>query len=326
MEPTFSTILLILFIFACINYVGLVYFKRLQVQNYIPPGGKDFIREGFTTDSTSNEVYLKNNELYDSFYASIYDQLTQNNVRTQAKVGLLMTDWKKEGAVPEQMTLLDAGGGTGVASIVFASKDVGKIICLDTSQPMLKYAEEENLKESKLSDEQKKRIDFRLADLMSPSALGGSSVSHAVAFYFTIYSIPDVDAFFRNMFLWVKPGGRLAIEVVNKYKFDPMLESASPWLGFSLQKYSKERILESRVSFNKFDYSGKFELQDPSAEFREVFHFKDGKIRRQKHIFTMPSIEDIVKSAQAAGWVYTKYVDLTTIGFEYAYLLSFRHP
>lgn len=325
MEPTFSTILLVLFIVACLNYLWVLYVQRLQVQFDLPPGGRDMVREGFT-DLSGNEVYLRNDQLYDSFYASVYDQLTQNNQRTQAKVGILMGDWKKEGAVPEQMSVLDAGGGTGVASILFASRDVGKVICLDSSQPMLKYAKETNLATSKLSDEQKKRIEFRLADLMSPSALGGGSVSHAVAFYFTIYYLPDVDAFFRNMFLWVKPGGRLAVEVVNKYKFDPMLESASPWIGFSLQKYSKERMLESRVAFNKFNYAGKFELNDPEAEFRETFQFKDGKVRRQRHRFRMPSIEEIVKSAQAAGWVYTKYVDLTTVGFEYAYLLSFRHP
>jgi hypothetical protein len=40
----------------------------------------------------------------------------------------------------------------------------------------------------------------------------------------------------------------------------------------------------------------------------------------------MPDIAQIVKSAQAAGWIYTKFTDLTVIGFEYAFLLSFRHP
>jgi hypothetical protein len=133
-------------------------------------------------------------------------------------------------------------------------------------------------------------------------------------------------ALFRNLYLWVRPGGQLAIEVVNKYKFDPMLESASPLVGFSLQKYSKKRLTESNVVFDKFTYTGHFDLVDPQAEFIETFRFKDGTIRRQKHKMTMPTMEEIVKMGQAAGWVYQKYVDLVVVGFEYSYLLFFRHP
>jgi hypothetical protein len=114
--------------------------------------------------------------------------------------------------------------------------------------------------------------------------------------------------------------------VVNKYKFDPMLESASPLVGFSLQKYSKKRLTESNVVFDKFTYTGRFDLYDPQAEFTETFRFKDGTVRRQKHKMTMPTMEEVVKMGQAAGWIYTKYVDLVVVGFEYSYLLFFRHP
>jgi SAM-dependent methyltransferase len=202
---------------------------------------------------------------------------------------------------------------------------VKSVLGVDKSKAMLERAET-NVAESKLTEEQKKKITFREADLLNPSALGGSSVTHAMCLYFTIYYLPDKDAFFRNMFLWVKPGGELVVEVVNKYKFDPLLDSASPWIGFSLQKYSKERVTESKVVFDKFEYSGKFDLGDPGAEFRETFRFKDGKIRRQRHRFSMPPINEIAKMGQRAGWVYTKYVDLTMVGFEYSYLLFFRHP
>ena len=137
-----------------------------------------------------------------------------------------------------------------------------------------------------------------------------------------------MEAAFRNLYLWVKPGGKLAIEVVNKHKFDPMLESAAPWLAFSLQKYSKERVTKSKVTFNKFEYDAHFDLDESgdSSEFRETFRFKDGKVRRQRHKLQMPDIKEIVKLAQVAGWKYDNNIDLTPIGFEYAYLLMFTHP
>jgi ubiquinone/menaquinone biosynthesis C-methylase UbiE len=216
------------------------------------------------------------------------------------------------------MDVLDAGCGTGVASAAFAKMNVKSVLALDKSEAMLDKA--------KFGNQKNPTVTYRLADLNNPSALSGGEVSHAACLYFTIYYLPDKEAFFRNMFLWVKPGGQLVVEVVNKYKFDPMLESASPLVGFSLQKYSKKRLTESNVVFDKFTYTGHFDLVDPQAEFIETFRFKDGTIRRQKHKMTMPTMEEIVKMGQAAGWVYQKYVDLVVVGFEYSYLLFFRHP
>lgn len=326
MEPTFSSILLLLLLLAALNYLAQIAIQRMRPQFTVDDvPGRALQREGFTVQN-QKETYLNNEQLYDDFYASIYDQLTQNVRMTQQKITMIATEWKKTGAVMEQIDVLDAGCGTGIGSVALAKLNVKSVLGLDKSKAMLERAQTVSLPESKLTDEQKKRITFREGDLLNPSAVGGSAVSHAVCLYFTLYYLPDKDAFFRNMFLWVRPGGELVVEVVNKYKFDPMLDSASPWVGFSLQKYSKERITESKVAFDKFDYAGKFDLQDPSAEFRETFRFKDGTIRRQRHRFTMPSIDEIAKSGQAAGWTYTKFVDLTLIGFEYSYLLFFRHP
>lgn len=310
-----------------LNYLSRVALDRLKPQFYIevPPGGAEFQREGFQDGSgESNEVYMNNDQLYDTFYASIYDQLTQGMGRAQAKVAFLMEDWKKEGFSPSKMNILDAGCGTGISTVTFAKAGAESVLGLDKSTAMIQRAESYTMAKAGLTPEQRKRITFRKGDLLNPSAVDAASMTHAVCFYFTIYYLNDKEAFFRNMYSWIQPGGKLVVEVVNKYKFDPMLDSSAPWLSFSLQKYSKDRITESKVTFDKFEYSGKFELEDPVAEFRETFRFKDGKIRRQKHRLTMPSIEEIVKSAQAAGWVYTKYYDLTMLGFEYAYLLSFR--
>ena len=328
MEASFSNVLILLFILAAVNYLAQVALQRMKPQLLVEPGmiPQGIQREGFTDAVVPKEVYLDNEKLYDDFYASIYDQLTQNVRMTQQKITLIATEWKKTGAIIEDIDALDAGCGTGIGCASLANLNVKTVLGVDKSKAMLERAQTVTLPQSKLTENQKKKITFRQGDLLNPSLVGGGAVSHAICLYFTIYYLPDKDAFFRNMFLWVRPGGELVVEVVNKYKFDPMLDSASPWVGFSLQKYSKDRVTDSKVSFDKFDYHGKFDLQDPNAEFRETFRFKDGGIRRQRHRFTMPSIDEISNSAKAAGWLYTKYVDLTLIGFEYSYLLFFRHP
>jgi ubiquinone/menaquinone biosynthesis C-methylase UbiE len=313
---TFTGVLLILLLIAFVNYLAMIGMHRLQNRIIIAPGMAPQ-REGFT-DTGSSETFLTNDKLYDSFYASVYEQLTQQQTRTAAKVALIFQEWQKKAWKAETMEILDAGAGTGVASAAFAKMKVKRVLALDKSEAMLDIA--------KFGNQKNKNVDYRLADLNNPSACNGQEFTHAACLYFTLYYLPDKDAFFRHMFLWVKPGGELAVEVVNKYKFDPMLESASPWQGFSLQKYSKKRVTESKVTFDKFEYTGRFDLYDPAADFTETFRFKDGKVRRQKHKLTMPSMEEIVKIGQAAGWTYTKFVDLVMVGFEYSYILFFRHP
>lgn len=313
---TLTKFLFIFLLIALVNYVAAIYLQKLQHPVIIAPGMYPQ-REGFT-DKQNKETFLTNDSLYDKFYASVYDQLTQQQTRTAAKVALIFQEWQKKGVRPDQMEILDAGCGTGVASAAFAKMKVKSVLALDKSEAMLEKA--------KFGNQKNPSVQYRKADLNNPSALSGGEVTHAACLYFTLYYLPDKDAFFRNMFLWVKPGGELAVEVVNKYKFDPMLESASPLVGFSLQKYTKKRMTESHVTFDKFVYSGRFDLYDPSADFTETFRFKDGTVRRQKHKLTMPTMEEIVKIGQANGWTYVKYIDLVVVGFEYSYILFFRHP
>lgn len=274
----------------------------------------------------TNETYLENDDLYDSFYASVYDQLVQSSVRTQAEIGLLLHVWTAGGNAIEKMSILDVGCGTGIAATAFAKMNAGRVVGIDKSAAMIHHAKTVTIPAAMITDEQRRRIELREVDILNPSALGGAEITHATMFYFTVYYLKDMEAAFRNLYLWVKPGGKLAIEVVNKHKFDPMLESAAPWMAFSLQKYSKERITKSKVTFNKFEYEAHFDLEDPMAEFRETFRFKDGKVRRQRHKLQMPDIKEIVKIAQVSGWKYDNNIDLTPIGFEYAYLLMFTHP
>ena len=270
--------------------------------------------------------YLTNEEIYDPFYCSIYSQLTQCSLRIQAELALIIQQWTKRGDDIKTFSVLDAGCGTGVASAGLAKVGAKKVIALDKSNAMIKESQEKTLPKTTLNDEQKGSITWKVDDLMNPNALQGGEVTHVIMLYFTIYYFPDKETVFRNLFFWVKPGGKLAIHVVNKHKFDPMLESAAPWLSFSLQKYSEERVTKSEVTFNKFKYSAEFDLQDPLAEFRETFRFNDNKVRRHTHSFKMEDMNTIVGLAKVSGWEYEGFTDLSPIGLEYMYHLHFRHP
>jgi SAM-dependent methyltransferase len=326
MEVIYYLLILGLLLF---NYLGIVWLSHQRVMPWEGdlPSSKEGFEGGATTAAAATETkWIEPPELFDSFYSQVYDQLAQGSIRLQAETGLALHAFKQGGQDLSTMRILDAGCGTGIVTAALAKMNVEKVIAVDMSPSMIKRAKEVTLPSTTLTTSQKSNIEFRQSDLLNPSTLVTGEVTNAIAFYFVIYYLRDLESFFRNMFVWVRPGGMIAIEVVNKYKFDPMLDSSAPWMGFSLQKYSKERVTTSKVTFDKFDYEAKFDLIDPVAEFRETFRFKDGSVRRQKHTFYMPAIEEIVKTAKTVGWEYKSYIDLTTIGFEYAYLLLFKHP
>ena len=280
---------------------------------------------GITDSELSRTIWFENEELFDEFYASVYDNLTQLAARFPQETALIMNQWKKT-TEPETMEILDCGCGTGIATVCFAKQGVKSIIGLDLSEPMLRRARNVTMPAASLPKDQRETVSFLKGDMNQEYTFSPGQFSHAAVLFFTVYYTNDIVGLFKNLFSWIRPGGQLAIEVVNKYKFDPLLESASPFVGLTVQKYSKKRITKSKVEFDKFSYEAEFDLQDPTAEFREVFRFKDKSVRRQRHTMDMKDINEIVKHAQTAGWTYNGYIDLVSAGFEYAYILMFTHP
>jgi len=319
-------VLIIIILLAALNYMGMIMQDKIMNPYFSNKEGFENEIAGSYPESKGVIHWLDNSQLYDDFYASVYDQLSQGSVRTQAEVGLILHEWTKRGEELKNFTVLDAGCGTGIATVSFAKMNVKKVVGLDKSEAMINQAKTKTLPQTTLTDEQKALVEWRKDDLMNPSAATGGEFTHAVLIYFTIYYMPDKELVFRNLFFWTKPGGKLAVHVVNKHKFDPLLESASPWIGFSMQKYSEQRLKRSEVAFNKFKYTGEFDLQDPGAEFRETFRFNNNTVRRQRHSLRMDDINKIVGMATVAGWKYDGFVDLTPVQFEYAFHLHFTHP
>lgn len=316
---TWQTVALIAFILMSTSYLFILGIDKLTTLNC------GSIKEGFVTESdavSSKYEWLSNDDLFDDFYASVFTKLTQNDKLIQAETAICMEEFTKNTS-KDNLIILDAGCGIGVGTAAFAKQGVKTVVGIDKSQAMIRYAKGTTIPNTTLTDLEKQDIEFRQFDIMGPGAAAAAEFTHAVLLYFTIYYFKDLDTLFRNLALWVKPGGSLAIEVVNKYKFEPILDSSNPWVGFSPQKYSKERLTKSKVVFDKFDYEAEFDLEDPKAEFRETFRFKDGSTRRQKHTLYMPNMPDIIKKAQNNGWTYTSYVDLMPISFPYGYLLFF---
>jgi len=314
---TWQLVLLILLVTVIASYIYAVYKDRVLVP--LPYTGI----EGFTT-----EEVLRTDELYDKFYASVYDKIFQHDKLVMAESALLLQEWTKETPL-EELRVLDVCCGTGVAACTFVKQGVKKAVGVDKSAAMLSWAKDTVVPNTTLAENQKNKIEWRNGDAYGPFVAGAAEFSHACLLFFSVYYLKDLDAALKNLSVWIEPGGGLAIEVVNKHKFEPIPDVANPWVAVSPQKFSKDRIVKSKAVFDKFNYETEFDLEDPDsevskAEFSETFVFKDGPVRRQKHILWMPNIAVIVQKAKEQGFQYTKHVDLQFIGFNYGYMLFFR--
>ena len=328
---TWETVLLVALFLLGVSYLSILTMDRLFDPIPYESGlALEGFQDGKDTLSQAKQTryeWLENDELFDEFYASVFTKLTQNEKLIQAESSICLQEFGKH-LPKDQLTILDAGCGIGIATCAFAKQGVRKVIGLDKSRAMIQYAKNTTLPSTTLSDTEKRSVDFRVGDLLGPTTAMASEYDAACLLYFTVYYLgKDLSALLKNLHLWVKPGGTLAIEAVNKYKFEPVLDSSNPWVGVSPQRYKKERLTTSQVVFDRFDYEAHFDLQDPTAEFREVFRFKDGSVRRQRHRLYMPSIKEIIQTATESGWTYTKYVDMMPMAFSYGYLLFFtRNP
>lgn len=268
-------------------------------------------REGFQ----QNDQFLikRDGEVYDHFYADIYDYLVFNEIKNEFEIGEIVNKTSPS----SKSVILDIGCGTGHHVSRLAQQDLN-VIGIDISPDMIAKAKE-NYPD----------YDFRVADAMINGTFQPSTFTHILCLYFTIYYFKDKLMFFNNCYDWLMPGGYLIVHLVNRDHFDPILPPGNPLMIVSPQKYAKSRITTTKVKFDNFSYSSEFKLEKEKDEAKFVEKFKDdvtGKVRQNEHTLYMESQKDILVLAQEAGFIIQGQIDLIKTQYEYQYLYILIKP
>jgi SAM-dependent methyltransferase len=271
-------------------------------------------KSSFDVDSEKgNFLFKQGNAVYDDFYADIYDYLVFNRIKNDYEVGVIVNSSNPT----EKSIIADIGSGTGHQVADLSSKNL-QVIGIDISPSMVQKAKQNY---PLLSN------NFRVGDGLDGTLFKDNSLTHILCLYFTIYYIKDKMRFFYNCMNWLMPGGYLIVHLVDKYKFDPILPPGNPLYIVSPQKYAKERITKTKVTFNEFVYDSNFKLDDNDvATFDEKFKFNDGKVRKQEQTLYMEDLPTIVNMAQEAGFLIHAKVDMVKCAYEYQYLYVFVKP
>jgi SAM-dependent methyltransferase len=268
-------------------------------------------KEGFT--QASKFIVKKNDDIYDQFYCSLYDELVYNKNKNNFELDIINNLLLKN----RKNTILDIGSGTG-HHVNTLHNNGNTVIGIDKSQAMIKYASTKYPK-----------ADFRKVDALNTMTFPRGYFTHILCLYFTIYYIEDKQRFLQNCFSWLMPGGFLVLHLVNRNMFDPILPAADPLVLISSQKYVKNRITTSAIKFKDFKYKARFSLDNKNNLGTFTEDFKDDttkKVRQNEHILYMPPQKTIIDIAKNIGFIVYGQVSMVECEYEYQYLYILQKP
>ena len=103
----------------------------------------------------------------------------------------------------------------------------------------------------------------------------------------------------------MKPGGVLMVHLVDRDKFDPILNTADPLTLTSPQKHAEKRITNSVIKFKEFLYKADFKYNDTDIS-HFIEKFKDdatGHVRKHDRTIYMEKRNQIIKMAKNVGFI-----------------------
>ena len=292
-------------LFVTLLLILIVFFKSLPSSH-----NSHSLKEGFVDQS--NFLFKRGVDMYDDFYAEIYDYLVFNVVKNDYEVGQILSLAEPN----SRSVILDVGCGNGHHVAKLADENVN-VIGIDISPSMIKKARDKY-----------PGLTFMVGDVLNEHQFKMNSFTHILCMYFTIYYFEDKDVFFRNCMEWLLPGGYLILHVVNREKFDPILPPGNPLYIVSPQKYAKKRITKTTIHFNEFEYTSHFNLiaDQNVATFNEKFKFPDGKTRTHEHLLYMEDENDIINRAVNMGFLVQGKIDLMNCAYDHQYLYLLMRP
>ena len=309
---TNSLLLQNLLIIAIIAFILLVYknYYNFKFSN------NSFLSNNNLEGFTQNEKFVlkENQNIYDNFYSEIYDNITSCKLRSQWELLniIKMTDPDTNNSV-----ILDVGCGTGYR--VNELQKVGfRAYGIDHSESMVKQC-------NKLYPD----IIVKHADVFDPMTYEKKTMTHILCMNMTIYEFKNKLQFFRNCSHWIMPNGYLILHLV-----DPELFSATVPIHKNKWREpinSKKRVVDTLVDFYDFNYHAHYEFpfdlkKNKSVVFKEKFTDKmTNFVRQNENTLYMDSINDILKMANLAGFIFHGKMNMKGINQDenqYLYVLE----
>ena len=261
--------------------------------------------EGFSQDERFVAKY--NTEVYDEFYAEIYDKIhIPQNQFDAVKQAIKMTE------PTSRSVFLDVGSGTG-GLVSFLQNQGYNAYGIDKSEAMIKYS-------------MKKYPDIKVknGDILTPMAYDRNTFSHVLCTDFSIYQFKDKANLFRNIYYWLNPNGYLVLHLVDRKKYDPIVSAGKPMLLDSPQKYATERITDTEIDFIDFKYKSSvdFTKKDITVVTETFTDGNSYNVRQNEQTLFMEDMQDIIYTLQYCGFINHGQIALPFDENQYIFVLE----
>lgn len=285
--------------------------------------------ESFETQAT-NFIIKKSDNIYDDFYANMYDKLVYNKIKNNWEIGII-----RNTKHPSNRTiLLDVGSGTG-HHVGDLNKQGLNSIGVDIS-PSMNIIAKQNYPDS----------EFKTGDVLNTMIFQIDSFTHITCLYFTIYYIKDKRKFFMNCSHWLLPGGYLILHLVDRDNFDPIIPAGKPCPckkkeykernnkminnnSNSNNSNNSKREISTIANIDNYKYKSIFDFiyEKDEAILEETFkNQSNGDIRTQEHHFYMPSQREILSIAKDCGFILSAKYSMKDCMYDNQYLYVLQKP
>jgi SAM-dependent methyltransferase len=242
--------------------------------------------EGFTQQGPF--IVKREDDIYDDFYAEVYDQLYNPKENVSFITNLLIEDTNLD---KRNSVILVIGCETGEQSNSLQEKGFNVFI-VDKSKDMIDNAI------SKYPN-----IQSKVADIEIPMNYDQATFTHVLCIGFNLYRIKDKKSFFRNIYHWLKPQGYFIIQLADRDRFNTIIAGGKSSILSEPHKFTEERITETDIDFGSFRYKSKYEFNSDIVTVSEMFtDLRSNNVRKNEQTLYMENIETIVYEARLCGF------------------------
>lgn len=286
-------ILFILFILISICIISNFFYKKV---------------ENFETNSTKF-ILKQDNEIYDDFYITVYDILNYNKIKNQFEIGSIIDTTTPN----EESIILEIGSKMG-HHVNQLNNITPHVIGIDESIQMINHAK--NIyPQSKFLNE----------NILNHSLFNNNYFTHIICLNHMIYHIKNKKQFFNNCFYWLKKGGFLILNLIDKSSLnsvETIINIKNNILPFS--DYP-ELCLSDSMNFKDFKYNSQYKNINPTLTiYEEIFKYKNGNVRKNEQKLFIEDIKDILKITKYLGFIVIKIIDVKCCKYtkNYLYILQ----
>ena len=271
----------------------------------------------YTENFSQQEQFVvkKGDDIFDQFYAEIYDSLHDGIKRNDLELTKVL---KNTNLDTNNSAILDVGSGTG--NTVYNLDKAGfNVYGIDKSKSMIDYA-----------NQKYPNIELKQGNVLDSMAFEHSTFTHILCTYFTIYYIENKSLFFQNCYHWMKPNSYLVLHLADLTNFNQIIPMGIPNSLNNTPQYNKHRVVNTLTVFTDFKYKAYYTIPTEKDKNNATLieSFTDNitqNVRQNEHTLYMEPMNKILNMVRRAGFSLIKTIHMKKINNDENQFLYFFH-